>query len=598
MPLRQFFPRIDVHALRALFLVALALIFWLPARVEAQLNQNAVNVTAIRVQKLPNAVQVRIETDGTARFGGALEDFIDFSAGFRQKSTLSLRLRLPNARSKVPAYVPLNAYPIDGAFVSQGRETFEHPFFGAGGAGDSEVNVQIELRFAAPVLVQRFDPDPNGGINFDDILGPLGAGIELSNDRRAIIVTLITDRSDALATERLNRSPLANRRSTLVISKRKGGRFRLETLHTPLKSVLDSVSQITAAEFVTRPEIAELDVSLNLPDTDTAGLLAALQRGYGLGLRQENGATILGRGGEFFESRTIILKNLSPDAARLLFPDFLLPFLRADREANALIISQTGPLADKIVADLERLDTARAQFEVSVQEWELSDAREITQNFGLTRSIGDDSQTIDFGTGTSSVRVSTGQTDRLSARLNLLSERGRARLVANPRVTALSGERGTLFLGQTRYVQVVQNRFGGQSAQALALQVGTTLGVTPRGDGQGGSILLDIAPRVSTVDSIEAGTGLPTLGIREASATVRVDNGDTLILAGLDSEIDSKTRRTTFKLVPSKRESGEQRALLVLVTARRVGTGGALAEPVAQVGESRADRSPLPPGEG
>jgi type II secretory pathway component GspD/PulD (secretin) len=315
-------------------------------------------------------------------------------------------------------------------------------------------------------------------------------------------------------------------------------------------------------------------VSLHLPDASEAELLAALQGAYGIGMREENGAKILGSGGEFFETRTVRLQNLTPDEARLLFPDFLLPFLRADRESNALLVSQTAPMAAKIAADLAKLDVPRAQFEIEVQAWELSDVREVNQTLNLTRSIGGDSQVLDFGTGTASVRVETGQTNRLSATLNALSQRGRARLRASPRVTALSGERGNLFLGQTRYIQVLQNRFGGQSAQALALQIGTTLGVTPRGNGQGGDILLDIAPRVSSIDDIEARTGLPTLGIRESNGTIRVGDGDSLILAGLDFDLDAKTKRKTLGILPSKREAGDERALLVLVTAKRVGSGG------------------------
>jgi len=129
-----------------------------------------------------------------------------------------------------------------------------------------------------------------------------------------------------------------------------------------------------------------------------------------------------------------------------------------------------------------------------------------------------------------------------------LRARGRAKLVASPFVTALSGQRGTLFLGQTRYIRILQNRYGGQISQALPLQIGTTLSVTPRGGEGNDDVLLDIAPRVSTVDEIEAETGLPTLGI----------------------DFDSRTAGRALALFPSRRGAREQRALLVIVTARRL----------------------------
>ena len=558
-------------ALHFLWIAGFALGFSGVAR--AQLAQIFINVTAITVKKLPNATQIRIETDGSARFGGDFVDFVDFASGFSPKATQSLRIRIVRARSKLPAFVPLDAYPVDSAAVSLGTEAFAAPYFGGDAGGASDPRVQVELRFAAPVVVRQFRPRSDDRVDFSDILGPLDVLVESSDDRRAVVITVLLDRSDALAGQRLDRSPRASRRTQLVIGKRKAGRIRLEALHAPLRDVLGGLAQVSRAPLLAREEVAGLDISMNLPDASIPEVLSALQNGYGLGFREENGAVVLGRGDEFFEARSFALQNLSPDAARLLFPDFLLPSLRANRENNALLVSQTAPIAAKIGADLRKLDAARAQFEVQIEAWEFTSTRDVNQTLALVRSIGGDSQTIDFGSGQSSIRVETGQTDRLSARLNLLFQRGRARLVAAPRVKALSGERGTLFLGQTRYIQILQNRNGGQSAQALALQIGTTLGVTPRGDNEDGEVLLDMAPRISSVDEIEAGTGLPTLGIREVNATVRVHSGDSVLLSGLDFSSETRARRQTLG-VPSKRVADETRALLVIVKAKRVGSSG------------------------
>ncbi|MBW3636323.1 MAG: hypothetical protein KY445_07645 [Armatimonadetes bacterium] len=554
----------------ALLLILVSSVASLAPPAQAQLTRSFVNVTGIRVRKLPNAVQIRIETDGSALFGTDLRDFISFEDGFDPKPIRSLRLRITSARSRLPAFVPLNAYPLDGAVVTLGREELVTPYFSSRANEESETRVQVELRFAAPITVRRFEADPSRRISFGEILGPNEAQIEPSPDRRAILITIITDRVDATAPARLDRSPRAQRTSRFILGKRKNGRFRLEALHTPLREVLDEVARMSGVEYLAREEIATLPVSLVLPDATPAQLLEALQIGYGLGQREENGAVVVGRDDEFFATRSFPLQNLSPDAARLLFPDFLLPFLQADRENNALLAVATPAVIEKIGADLARLDLPRAQFEIRAQAWEVASTREFNQTFALTRSAGLDSQTLDVGAGIGSIVVENGQTDRLSATLSALSARGRAKLVASPFVTALSGQRGTLFLGQTRYIRILQNRFGGQTSRALPLQIGTTLSVTPRGDDQSGEILLDIAPRVSSVDSIEADTGLPTLGIREASASVRVRGGESLILAGLDFDFDARNDGRALALFPSRREAREQRALLILVSARRI----------------------------
>jgi type II secretory pathway component GspD/PulD (secretin) len=115
-------------------------------------------------------------------------------------------------------------------------------------------------------------------------------------------------------------------------------------------------------------------------------------------------------------------------------------------------------------------------------------------------------------------------------------------LRARPFVVVASGETGTLFLGQSRFVTVLQQRRGRQIAQALRLPVGASLTVTPI-VGAGDDILLDLNPRVSTVDEVEQGTGLPTLGIREIESVLRLRPGESALIAGLDADLDFDTRR-------------------------------------------------------
>ena len=144
--------------------------------------------------------------------------------------------------------------------------------------------------------------------------------------------------------------------------------------------------------------------------------------------------------------------------------------------------------------------------------------------------------------------------------------------MATPRVTVLAGASGSLFSGQTRYVQVVQNDYFGSNAIALPLQIGAQLDVSPRGSNTPGDpIRLDVSPHLTTVDAVEAGTGLPTLGLRDLSGSLVLAEGDTLAFAGLEFASDFSTKRRAFGAIRSRVAEKEQRALLVLVSARRVG---------------------------
>ena len=562
----------DTTGTRALFAFFLLLAWTLFPRIaNAQLAKTFSNVTAIKVKRLPNAVVVRIETDGTIRFGGDFRDWVDVDNGFNPRPTQSVRLRLVQARSKLPAYVPIDAYPLDGAAISLGRSEFSNPFFADGAWEQPQPLIDIELRFATPVIIRKFTVQPYRSTWFGDYLGPREASIELSNDRRAIIVTIIPDRADLTGVQRLDRSPVAERKHRLSVVALEAGAFRVDALNAPLREVLNGLAQATGTRFVARDEVADSPVTLFLPRTTPQEFLQTLQRATNLGTREEDGALVLGRGDEFFAARSLPLFNLSPDAARLLFPDFLLPFLRADRNNNALLAVQTPQVLDKIAAQLRRLDTARAQFEIEAQFWELASTRDDTSALQLLRSIGGDRESLDLAAGQAIVNVSSGQTQQLSATLQLLSTQGRAKLVGSPRVSVLSGAQGTLFLGQTRYVQVIQNRYGGQSAIALPLSIGAQLVVSPRGSNAlGDPIRLDIAPRLSTVDAIESGTGLPTLGLRELSGTLTIGENESVAFAGLESNLDFQTNDRALGAFPLKRGNREARALLVLISARRL----------------------------
>ena len=550
-------------------LILCALFFVAPAR--AQLATSYLTITGIKVQRLPNAVRVRIETDGLPRYGTDLADFIDFD-NFSPKPTQSLRIRIVGAISRLPVYVPLNAYPLDGAIVSAGRSNFERPYFSNNAYGQPEPRVDIEFRFAKPVVAQQFSVNVgDNGINFGQYADPLEFSVEPSNDGRAIVLTVIPDRADLSAVERLNRSPVAGRQSQLEVNANADGTLRILALHAKLRDLLEQASAQSGVPFLAREDVATLDVSLFLPHATLPDLLDTLQTAYNLGGQIQNGVLVLGRSDELLQARSLPLYNLAPDAARLLFPDFLLPFLRPDPQGNALVATGSPAILQHIGADLKKLDRPRAQFEVEAQIWELNSQRDLNYALQITRSVGRDSQTIDFGEGTASVRVESGQTDQLRANLQLLAQRGRGHLKSAPRVTVLAGEKGSIFLGQTRYVLVLQQRGREQVSQALPLQIGTQLGVTARGSLEPNDpITLDVAPSVSTVDALENGTSLPTLGIRDITASVRVSPDQSVIIAGLDSAIDSETRGKAFKIFPTRRANREQQKLLVVVKARRV----------------------------
>ncbi len=536
----------------------------------AQLAGNFSNVTGIKVTRLGNAVLVRIETDGTVKFGGDYNDWVETENGaWDLKPTTSVRIRIVRARAKLPAYVPIDAYPVDGAAISLGQSNFTYPYFSSDSGPNDNPKVDIDLRFATPVRIRKFSVEPGNAISFGDYLGPKEASIELANDRRSILLTVIPDRNDLNGAARLDRSPLNLRTKKLSITPQKDGLLQVESLHVPLRELLGELSLVSGQKFAAREEIQNLDVSLVL-NASLKEIISTLVSTFNLGIRSEGDTLIFGKGDELFEARSFALNSIAPDKARLMFPDFLLPFLRADASQNALLAFQTPRMLDKIERDLKLIDTSLAQFEIGAQVWEIVHSKETELSLNVLRSIGGDRQILDGEAGIVSLRIEKNQTDQLLGQLQALQSRSGARLLGAPRVSALSGTTGSLFLGQTRYVKVLRQSGSSQIAQALPLKIGTELRVTPRGSNEANSsVTLDIAPRVATVDSIESDTGLPTLGIREFSSTVRIQPGDVVLLAGIESDLNFETDRKTARVLPANRDSREKRELIALVWVNR-----------------------------
>lgn len=552
-----------------------------PAR--AQLATLFYSVTGIETRQLPNAVQVTIRTDGAVQFGGDLGQIVDLENGFQPRTVTSLRLRLLRARARLPSFVNIGAYPVDAAAVSLGTDTLQSPFFNGDTGRPSDPRVDIELRFFVPVTIQRFLVDGQYyGPSFRDVLRPLDVGVTLGPDRSSIVITVITDRLDRGAS-RIRRSPAGEQKHRLAVTPNaRTGRLRLSALHAPLDSVAQALSAASALPLTVDGAAAETDVSLLLPDAAPLEALGALAAGYDLVLTPrppaDGGGFALARGGAALTSERLPLNNLTPSDARLLFPDFLLPFLRADVENNALIVSGSPALIARVRRDLGLLDRPRPQVRIDVSAWEVASGRDAQETLHATRTLGRDSKQTDTDAGDVSLQIGPDQKRQFTATLTALSSRGRAHLVASPFVVVASGAAGTVFLGQNRSVQVLRQSQGRQNAQIIQIPIGSSLTVLPT-VGPGGDITLDLTPRFSTVDAIERGTGLPTVGTREIDSHVRLGAGESLLLASLDTEGDADETRRPAPLarVPllralfgARRRSRSHTALIVLVTARKL----------------------------
>jgi hypothetical protein len=131
-----------------------------------------------------------------------------------------------------------------------------------------------------------------------------------------------------------------------------------------------------------------------------------------------------------------------------------------------------------------------------------------------------------------------------TAQLNLLIQNGKGRVLADPRITTLSGRTASIRAGDTISILTTTAGNAGTIAttQVQSFQTGVQLDITPVVDTEGG-IMVALHPVVNSL--IGTNNGVPEISTRDTQTTVHLRDDETLVIGGLIQENDT---RTTTKL--------------------------------------------------
>jgi type II secretory pathway component GspD/PulD (secretin) len=117
-------------------------------------------------------------------------------------------------------------------------------------------------------------------------------------------------------------------------------------------------------------------------------------------------------------------------------------------------------------------------------------------------------------------------------------------------MAVMNGHHADIFIGVRRFIIVEYISYGQAVEKIQGVDVGVKLRVTPL-TGGGGEITLNIDPEsteVSNISEVDPETGLPVLRTRQAGTTVRLKDGETLMIGGL-SQQQVDDRRTKIPIL-------------------------------------------------
>ncbi len=135
-------------------------------------------------------------------------------------------------------------------------------------------------------------------------------------------------------------------------------------------------------------------------------------------------------------------------------------------------------------------------------------------------------------------------TNAVNVQLNALFNDQNTKLLASPNISAVDGQPAATFVGDTvSYISSVTQSATGQNITTSTVNAGIKLYVTGKANNDG-YVTMNVHPEVSLVTlSAPAAGGVqtPDVRVREATTTVRVKDGDTLVISGLINDQDVKT---------------------------------------------------------
>jgi len=269
----------------------------------------------------------------------------------------------------------------------------------------------------------------------------------------------------------------------------------------------------------------------------------------------------------------IDLKDLTADQVMTILPEFYAQYVKAIAGKNFVTVTAPDDIIKKIKEIIEMADSPRKQVMIDTVVTEISG--EETENIGIewgganTGSYG-----LQFGE-LASIGGIFQRLERITATLNLLKREGKANIRSNPRLVVLDGEQGEIRVIREEYVAITTGSAAFPSTSLETITAGVTMTVTPRIHPDD-SITLTLTPEVSNV----VGSGineLPVISRRTASTTVRVKDGETIVIGGLRQliEVTTKTKVPILGDIPligglfrNKRTSVDDKDIVILITPK------------------------------
>ena len=522
------------------------------------------NITDIEVKQLRNGVQITVKADGILSYPHSDRDGNRFEADFG------------NARNQTGKnFIDVNKFPVSHIELSTPQ--------------DAEEGVGVVL---AIVMVE---PSP---VNW-----------RMSTDRQSFIITVRSSRTleGVEEEEAAEEEEKGEKELSVEVA---DGLVSVTAVKADLHEVLGEIAEKTGFN-VAVDDAVKGEANLHLSDLPVEAALRSIASAFGLALSEVDRVYMFSRGVpqdlaayRLSGTASFPLRYIRAKDASGLLPTFLYSYLHVNEEQNAVVVTAPKHMLDKIESDLRAVDIAPPQILIealAVEFTNTEDLDKVTRIFRgdvTGRTTGYEEEDYwepgypeywlesDSRAGEISYSSIGELPYDFESRIHALETAQRARIRGAPRMAVINGHSANIFIGVRRFIKVEYISYGQTTEKIQGVDVGVRLNVTPL-TGGGGEITLNISPQISNISELDPQTGLPVLSTRETSTTVRVKDGETVMVGGL-TQRQSEERITKIPLLGdlpiigglfrSRRRSSVSSDLVVFITPHILTPEGRLAD--------------------
>lgn len=208
----------------------------------------------------------------------------------------------------------------------------------------------------------------------------------------------------------------------------------------------------------------------------------------------------------------------------------------ADARTNSIILQGTDETIAKAKAMIRALDIPAPQVLIEVRMIELSPTANSNLSFFYNLNGGKTSSSYSSTGTTVTFDPLENLTGLFNAQLQALISKGEAQITAAPRILVQDNIQAQIRLvNQIPYITTTYVPSGGTTIptqQVNFVNVGQTLSITPRIDSDG-YVTMQLNPDITVQAPAVPGIQVPVVNDRNVQTTLRVKDGETVIIGGL-----------------------------------------------------------------